>query len=63
MKFNEEMYYTNTPEDVVNEVVSGINTNPSAAFFQKIIKLHQSVRQDFYLTLFKKIISGHLQTT
>ncbi len=49
--------YTNTHEDVVHEVVSGLNVNPSANFLRKIIALHRSVRRELYEVIMKKIIS------
>lgn len=48
-------YYTQTPEEVVYDIFSGLITNPSSALFRKIVKLHRSVRRDLYRTIFKKI--------
>ncbi|RDI48065.1 hypothetical protein [Aquicella lusitana] len=52
-------YYANTHEDVVQEVIAGVNTNPSAAFLQKIIELHRSVRRDLYHVLMQKIVKEY----
>lgn len=49
-------YYTDTYEDVVEEVVTGRNTSPSATFLQRLIDLHRSVRRDLYDIIIKKIL-------
>lgn len=49
--------YTNTHEDVVNDIYSGQNTKPLATFLRKIIELHKSVRRELYHAIGKKIIS------
>jgi hypothetical protein len=51
--------YTNTHEDVVEEVIFGLNLNPSGSFLQRMIELHRSVRKDLYQIIFKKIISEY----
>lgn len=56
-------YYTHTPEDVVFELATGQNTNPSAALFRKIIKLHRSVRPELYKAITQKIVTEHFQAT
>ncbi|HLB57860.1 MAG TPA: hypothetical protein VJL60_03500 [Gammaproteobacteria bacterium] len=48
--------YTNIPEDVIYEIASGINTNPSLVFSRKIIELHRSVRPQLYQEIVNKII-------
>lgn len=50
-------YYTQTPEEVVYDVVTGRNTNPSSSFFRKIIELHRSVRRDLYVEIMKKVVA------
>lgn len=47
--------YTDTPEDVIHEVVTGTNNNPSWTFSRKVIELHRSVRPEIYRTILKKI--------
>jgi len=47
--------YTNTPEDVIHEVVMGNNHNPSLVFSRKIIELHRTVRPELYQAIMKKI--------
>lgn len=54
-------YYTHIPEEVVNEIVIGLNTNPSAAILQRIINLHCSVRKDLYQSIYKKIALDKLE--
>lgn len=48
-------YYTDTHEDVIQEVIDGRNTNPSAALLRRSINLHRSVRRDLYRSIMKKI--------
>lgn len=48
-------YYTDTPEDVIVEIVTGKNQRPSAIFMQRVIDLHRLVKKDLYKQLAKKI--------
>lgn len=52
--------YTDTHEDVIHEVISGINTNPSAILLRRVIDLHRVVRGDLYDEIIKKIITQYL---
>lgn len=47
--------YSDTPEDVVQEVTAGRNNRPSATMLCRIIELHRSVRPDLYQSIIKKI--------
>lgn len=49
-------YYTNVPEDVIFEIVSGKNVDPSASLLRKIIELHRSVRPNLYREIMQKIM-------
>lgn len=51
--------YTYSPEDVIYEVATGKNTNPSSQLMRKIIELHRSVRPDLYRDMIKKIITDN----
>ena len=53
-------HYTQMHEDVIQEIFSGLNQNPSAILLRKIIELHRKVRYDLYCSLAKKIISKYL---
>jgi hypothetical protein len=53
-------HYTNTHEDVIQEVYTGLNLNPSATLLRKIIDLHRTVRRDLYCEITKKIALQHL---
>ena len=53
-------YYTDTHEDIVQEVFSGRNTNPSAKLLRRIIELHYSIRRDLYKAMMKKIAIHYL---
>lgn len=53
-------YYSNTHEDVVQEIASGCNTRPSAVLLQKVIELHRSVRRELYNAILRKISAEYL---
>lgn len=53
-------YYTDTYEDVVEEVITGRNTSPSATFLRRLIDLHRLVRRDLYNAIIKKIATQYL---
>ena len=53
-------YYTNTHEEVIQEIYMEQNTNPSSILLRKIIELHRVVRHDLYLQIAKKIASKYL---
>ena len=46
--------YTNTPEDVLLEIIAGRNLYPSAVFLRKLIELDRTQRRDFYHEIVKK---------
>jgi hypothetical protein len=52
--------YANIHEDVIHEVISGVNTNPSAMLFRRVIDLHRIVRSDLYDGIIKKITMQYL---
>jgi hypothetical protein len=47
------------PLDVIVEIASGINENPSLNLALKILYLHQSVRKNFYTQLIDKIFEDN----
>lgn len=53
-------YYTGTHEDVITEVITGQNTNPSSVLLRKLIELHRSVRADLYRGIVKKITEKYM---
>lgn len=53
-------YYTQTPEDVIFEIVTGINTDPTASLLRKIIELHRSIRPELYREIMMKLISENI---
>ncbi|MBA3661050.1 MAG: hypothetical protein H0W64_04960 [Gammaproteobacteria bacterium] len=53
-------YYTQSPEEVICDVVSGTNIEPSLPLSRKIINLHKSVRPNLYQEIMKKIIAEYL---
>ncbi len=48
-------YYTQTSEDVICDVITGRNTEPSLPLSRKIINLHRSVRPHLYKEIMKKL--------
>ena len=52
--------YTNTCEEVIEEVITGRNPMPSVIFFRRLIDLHRSVRRDIYETIIRKITTKYL---
>ena len=51
-------YYTDTYEDVIEELIDGRNTNPSATLLKRLINLHRSVRRDLYNLVVKKLLAN-----
>lgn len=47
--------YTNTPEDVIYELASGCNTNPTFLLSRKLIDLHRTVRPNLYREIISKV--------
>src|SRR3990167_8166787 len=54
--------YTQSPEDVLYEIASGQNGNPSVVLARRIMGLHQTVRPEFYKDIISKIKDGLLCT-
>src|SRR5690606_27055388 len=44
-------HYTGFPEDVIYDLASGINNDPTISLAYKIIELHAQARQELYLSL------------
>ena len=51
-------YYTRTPEDVLYDIATGKNTDPSASILRKIIELHRTIRPELYRVIIQKIINN-----
>ncbi|MEO8400841.1 MAG: hypothetical protein ABI597_03455 [Gammaproteobacteria bacterium] len=47
--------YTDAPEDVIYDLASGSNTNPTLLLSRKIIELHRIVRPNLYQEIANKI--------
>lgn len=52
--------YTQTPEDVLSDLISNTHTNPTLSLPRKIIELHRSIRPDLYKGILKKITDEQL---
>ena len=48
-------YYTNIPEEVIQDLAMGVNTSPSIVFLRNLLELHRSVRKELYEEVMKKI--------
>lgn len=53
-------YYTDTHEDIILDLASGLNNKPLAICLRKTIELHKTVRRELYEAIGKKIISEYL---
>ena len=49
-------YYSDTHEDVLQEIINGRNTSPSVKLFRRMVELHREVKRDFYHAMIKKIM-------
>lgn len=49
-------FYTHTCEEVIYDIATGLNTQPSSMLLQRIIKLHSSIRPELYQDIVRKII-------
>lgn len=47
------------PEEVLYEVASGINNNPTLEVSRKLFELHMTVRRNLYDTIMQKILSSY----
>lgn len=54
--------YTDTSEDVICDLISGLNTRPSLPLSKKVIELHRSVRPVLYNEMMKRIINQYTIT-
>jgi len=48
--------YTGYPEDVIYDLASGMNLQPTLSLSTKIIELHALSRREFYSSLIRKIL-------
>lgn len=48
-------YYSDSSEEVIQEVAVGLNTSPSLALARKIIELHRTIRPTLYREILNKI--------
>lgn len=52
--------YTDTPEDVIYEILIGKNLRPTFTFCRKLIDLHRNVRQQLYQEIVSKVIDHNV---
>jgi hypothetical protein len=52
--------YADTHTDIIQEIYTGSNANPSAKLLRRIIELHHSVRRDLYNMIMKKVAIQYL---
>lgn len=55
--------YANLPEDVIHDILTGTNSNPSASVLRKIIELHRSVRPILYNSIMAKLFEKGKSST
>lgn len=48
-------YYSNTHEDVIYDILTGRNTDPSSTVLRKVIGLHLVTRRELYRIIMNKI--------
>lgn len=51
--------YTATPEEVIEEIAAGTNTEPTVTLLERLIEIHRIVRRNLYDTLIKKIFNQY----
>jgi hypothetical protein len=54
--------YTQIPEEVICDIISGKNKTPSLHISRKLINLHRTVRPDVYKKVIEKIKTQYLET-
>ena len=52
--------HTHIPEEVLSDVVAGVNTNPTFELSRRIFELHIGVRRDLYNGIMRKIALEYL---
>ena len=53
--------HTHIPMDILSDVASGMNANPSLELSKRIFELHMEVRREFYNEIMRKIVSDYLR--
>src|SRR5262245_51334304 len=48
-------YYTQTPEEVIQDIIIGHKASPIISFTRKLIELHKTIRPEIYQNIIKKI--------
>ena len=52
-------FYTETSEEVICDLITGVNTRPSFPLTKKVIDLHRTVRPMLYNEMVKRIIAQY----
>lgn len=55
--------HTQIPEEILSDMVAGMNTNPTFEISRKIFEIHIGVRRELYNKLMQKIISEYSMIT
>lgn len=55
--------HTHIPEEVLSDIVSGMNPNPTFELSRKLFELHMTVRRDLYDKIVRKIISEYIPSS
>ena len=56
-------YHIQEPEEVIYEIASGYNTNPSFKLTRKLIELHRELRPELYREVVENFINDHIKQT
>jgi hypothetical protein len=51
--------YSNVPEEVIYDIATGCNCNPTLEVSRKIIELHRNARTDLYQRVMQKITTSY----
>ncbi len=55
--------HTHIPEDVLSDIATGLNPNPTFDLSRKLFELHTTVRRDLYNQIMRKIAAEYLVST
>lgn len=53
--------YSGIHTDILNELVTGLNDNPSAHILHRLIEIHHSVRRELYIKIMKRIVAKYME--
>ena len=54
-------YHTQIPEEVICDVIAGVNRAPSLPLSRRVINLHRSVKPELYRKMMEKILIAYVK--